>query len=58
MSALQKLPASTASVFTIVEPLTAIALAVFLLHQPLTIIQMIGTLLIATATAANALIKR
>ncbi|WP_049237332.1 DMT family transporter [Moraxella canis] len=58
MSALQKLPASTASVFTIVEPLTAIALAVFLLHQPLTIIQMIGTLLIVTATAANALIKR
>ncbi|USZ15238.1 DMT family transporter [Moraxella sp. FZFQ2102] len=55
MSALQKLPATTASVFTIVEPLTAIILAVFLLHQPLSMMQLIGVVLIIGATLANAL---
>lgn len=55
MNALQKLPATTASVFTIVEPLTAIILAVFLLHQPLSMMQLIGVVLIIGATLANAL---
>ncbi|MFC0820349.1 DMT family transporter [Moraxella marmotae] len=58
MSALQKLSATTASVFTIIEPLTAIVLAVFLLHQPLSMVQLIGTVLIIGATLANALIRR
>ncbi|WFF39104.1 EamA family transporter [Moraxella nasibovis] len=55
MSALHKLPATTASVFTIIEPLTAIILAVILLKQPLSLWQMIGVGLIVGATLVNAL---
>lgn len=55
MSALQKLPATKASVFTIVEPLTAILLAVLLLNQSLLALQLIGVLLIIGATLINAL---
>lgn len=58
MSALHKLPATTASVFTIIEPLTAIVLAVILLKQPLSLWQMVGVVLIIGATLANALPKR
>lgn len=55
MSALQKLPATRASVFTIVEPLTAILLAMVLLNQSLSVLQMIGVGLIIGATLVNAL---
>lgn len=55
MSALQKLPATRASVFTIVEPLTAILLAVVLLNQSLSILQILGVVLIIGATLVNAL---
>lgn len=55
MSALQKLPATQASVFTIIEPLTAIILAVVLLNQPLYGLQMVGIGLIVVATLANAI---
>ncbi len=55
MSALEKLPASQASVFTIVEPLTAIILAIVLLHQPLLPLQFVGVALIVGATLFNAL---
>lgn len=58
MTALNKLPATTASVFTIIEPLTAIILAIVLLGQPLLPLQMIGVALIIGATLANALIRR
>lgn len=58
MTALNKLPATTASVFTIIEPLTAIILAIVLLGQPLSALQMIGVALIIGATLANALIRR
>ena len=55
MTALKKLPATKASVFTIVEPLTAIMLATILLQQPLKPLQMVGVTLIIVATLANAL---
>lgn len=58
MTALNKLPATTASVFTIIEPLTAIILAIALLGQPLLPLQMIGVALIIGATLANALTRR
>jgi len=57
MKALEKLPASRASVFTIFEPLTAIALAILLLNQSLTIIQYLGVLLILLAALFNALLN-
>lgn len=55
MRALQKLPATTASVFTIFEPLTAIVLASVLLSQSPKPLQMVGIALIIGATLANAL---
>ena len=58
MSALQKLPATRASVFTIIEPLTAIILASVLLSQQLQSVQMVGVALIVIATLANTLGKR
>ncbi len=57
MKALEKLPATRASVFTIFEPLTAIALAVLLLHQSLALIQYLGVVLILTAALFNALLN-
>ena len=58
MTALNKLPATTASVFTIIEPLTAIILAIVLLGQPLLPLQMVGVALIIGATLANTLTRR
>lgn len=58
MTALNKLPATTASVFTIIEPLTAIILAIVLLGQPLLPLQMVGVALIISATLANTLTRR
>ena len=58
MAALNKLPAATASVFTIIEPLTAIILAIVLLGQPLLSLQMVGVALIIGATLANTLTRR
>jgi len=55
MNALKKLSATKASVFTIVEPLTAIILATVLLQQPLKPLQMVGVTLIIAATLMNAL---
>lgn len=57
MKALEKLPASRASVFTIFEPLTAIALAIILLNQTLAWIQYLGVLLILLAALCNALLN-
>ncbi len=57
MKALEKLPASRASVFTIFEPLTAIALAILLLSQSLSAIQYLGVLLILLAALLNALLN-
>ena len=57
MKALEKLPASRASVFTIFEPLTAIALAILLLNQSLSAIQYLGVLLILLAALFNALLN-
>jgi len=53
--ALEKLPATRASVFTIVEPLTAIFLAVLLLHQMLAGIQYMGIVLILLVALLNGL---
>lgn len=58
MSALHKLSATKASVFTIIEPLTAIVLAVILLKQPLSSMQMIGVGLIVGVTLMNAVERR
>ncbi|MBH0065603.1 MULTISPECIES: DMT family transporter [unclassified Psychrobacter] len=57
MKALEKLPASRASVFTIFEPLTAIALAILLLHQSLSLIQYVGVVLILLAALFNAVLN-
>ncbi|MEZ7501989.1 EamA family transporter [Psychrobacter sp. Arc29] len=57
MKALEKLPASRASVFTIFEPLTAIALAMILLHQTLSWIQYLGVTLILLAALLNAVVN-
>lgn len=57
MKALEKLPASRASVFTIFEPLTAIALAILLLNQSLALIQYLGVVLILLAALCNALLN-
>jgi len=57
MKALEKLPATRASVFTIFEPLTAIALALLLLHQALSWIQYVGVLLILLAALLNAMLN-
>ena len=57
MKALEKLPATRASVFTIFEPLTAIALAILLLHQSLSWIQYLGVVLILMAALFNALLN-
>lgn len=57
MKALEKLPASRASVFTIFEPLTAIALAILLLNQSLSMIQYLGVMLILLAALFNALLN-
>ncbi|WP_442966113.1 EamA family transporter [Psychrobacter sp. KH172YL61] len=57
MKALEKLPASRASVFTIFEPLTAIALAMILLHQALSWIQYLGVTLILLAALLNAVVN-
>ena len=54
-SALKKLSATQASVFTIIEPLTAITLAVVLLGQSLKPLQTFGVVLIVFATLVNAL---
>jgi len=55
MKALEKLPATRASVFTIFEPLTAIFLAVLLLHQVLAGIQYMGVFLILLVALLNGL---
>lgn len=57
MKALEKLPATRASVFTIFEPLTAIALATLLLHQSLSWIQYVGVILILLAALFNAVLN-
>lgn len=57
MKALEKLPATRASVFTIFEPLTAIALAILLLNQSLSAIQYLGVMLILLAALFNALLN-
>ncbi|MCD1280262.1 EamA family transporter [Psychrobacter sp. CCUG 69069] len=57
MKALEKLPATRASVFTIFEPLTAIALAILLLHQSLSLIQYLGVVLILLAALLNAVLN-
>ena len=57
MKALEKLPATRASVFTIFEPLTAIALAILLLHQSLSWIQYLGVVPILMAALFNALLN-
>lgn len=57
MKALEKLPATRASVFTIFEPLTAIALALLLLHQALSWIQYVGVVLILLAALLNAMLN-
>ncbi|WP_435978959.1 EamA family transporter [Psychrobacter sp. DM4] len=57
MKALEKLPATRASVFTIFEPLTAIALAILLFNQSLGWIQYVGVLLILLAALFNALLN-
>lgn len=54
MSALHKLPATKASVFTVFEPFTAIVLSIVLLHQSLNTIQYTGMGLILFATLLNA----
>ena len=57
MKALEKLPATRASVFTIFEPLTAIALAILLLHQSLSLVQYLGVVLILLAALLNAVLN-
>ncbi|MGP5062569.1 DMT family transporter [Psychrobacter celer] len=57
MKALEKLPATRASVFTIFEPLTAITLALLLLHQALSWIQYVGVVLILLAALLNAMLN-
>nr|WP_289054905.1 EamA family transporter [uncultured Psychrobacter sp.] len=57
MKALEKLPATRASVFTIFEPLTAIALAILLLNQSLSLVQYLGVMLILLAALFNALLN-
>lgn len=55
---LEKMTAAQASVFTIIEPLTAVLLAVWWLNEHLSAWQMLGVLLIVTAAGANALLPR
>lgn len=55
MSALHKLPATKASVFTVFEPFTAIVLSIVLLNQSLNMMQYVGMALILLATLCNAL---
>lgn len=55
MSALHKLPATKASVFTVFEPFAAIVLSIVLLHQSLNSMQYIGMGLILLATLLNAI---
>lgn len=57
IKALEKLPATRASVFTIFEPLTAIILAAILLHQSLSLLQYLGVMLILLAALFNALLN-
>lgn len=55
MSALHKLPATKASVFTVFEPFTAIVLSIVLLNQSLNMMQYVGMALILLAALCNAL---
>ena len=55
MSALHKLPATKASVFTVFEPFTAIVLSIVLLHQSLNGMQYSGMILILLATLLNSI---
>lgn len=55
MNALNKMPATKAAVFTIIEPLTAIILAIVLLHQAVRPLQIIGIALIIGATLLNSI---
>lgn len=57
MKALEKLPATRASVFTIFEPLTALFLAMLLLQQALAPVQYLGVVLILLAALLNALLN-
>lgn len=57
MKALEKLPATRASVFTIFEPLTALFLAMLLLQQALAPIQYFGVVLILLAALLNAVLN-
>lgn len=57
MKALEKLPATRASVFTTFEPLTALLLASLLLHQSLAIIQYVGISFILIASVLNSLLN-
>lgn len=53
MNALNKMPATKAAVFTIIEPLTAILLAIVLLSQDIRPMQIVGIILIVGATLFN-----
>ena len=55
---LQKMPAAQAAVFTVFEPLTAIALAALLLGERLGGMQYAGVAVIIAAAALNALPAR
>lgn len=54
---LEKMPAAQASVFTIIEPLTAVLLAMLWLGEHLNYWQMLGVMLIVGAAAVNALLR-
>lgn len=51
---LEKMPAARASVFTVIEPLTAVALAAWWLHESLNLWQYVGVALIIGVSSANA----
>lgn len=54
---LEKMPAAQASVFTIIEPLTAVLLAVAVLDEHLSAWQIAGVAMIIGAAVANALLR-
>lgn len=57
MNALEKLPATKASVFTIFEPLTAIILAMVMLGQSISPVQGVGVSFIILAALLNAVLS-
>ena len=54
---LEKMPAAQASVFTIIEPLTAVLLATLWLGEHIGVLQALGIALIVAAAAANAVLR-